>query len=117
MSRFDMLVRKEQAREYRLDHKPAFVSRVLGELIAQDLHSERLRMSQTRFDIIQTYASYCLIYLILASVALFISPYVSDLLTYMQFVDLMSYDIQFAVPPYILAMTLAGSIWVTHFKT
>lgn len=115
MNRFDRLVRNEREKDYRLANKPAFVSRVIDELTAQDMHSERLRITQTRFDIIQSYVGYCLIYIILASAVYSISPHVSDLLAYMHSMKITDYDFLFLAQPYFLALILAGNIWFAGF--
>lgn len=115
MSRFDKLIKEEQEKDYRLSNKPAFVSRVIDELTSQDMRPERVRMSQTRFGIIQSYVGYCLIYIILASAVYSISPHVADLLAYMQSIKLTDFDFLFLSQPYFLALILAGNIWFAGF--
>lgn len=121
MNRFDKLVREELEKDYRLANKPAFVSRVIGELTSQDMHTERGRMTQTRFDIIQSYVGYCLIYIIIAFVVYSTSPHISDLLVYMQSVAFTDFDFDFDFlflsQPYFLALMLAGTIWFTGYLT
>lgn len=115
MNRFDRLIREEREKDYRLTNKPAFVSRVIDELTSQEMRSERVRMTQTRFDIIQSYVGYCLIYIILASVVYAISPHVADLFTYMQSMELTDFDFLFLAQPYFLTLMLAGNIWFAGF--
>ncbi len=117
MNRFDKLVREELEKDYRLANKSAFVSRVIGELTSQDMHTERGRMTQTRFDIIQSYVGYCLIYIIIAFVVYSTSPHISDLLVYMQSVAFTDFDFLFLSQPYFLALMLAGTIWFAGLLT